>query len=358
MEESYSATKTRSGRPGWSVIFRHPLRRDLRDKPGLKIRRGLNTTDDAQADELVRQLNTLLSDRSWWSADRRGDAEREFAPQIVSAFFDGMEVGRIDAAQLRDARIHLPGREDGYATVLLVGTTGAGKTTLLRHLIGSSHEHDRFPSTSTAKTTISDIEIVTAEGPFMAAVTFMSEFEVRAHIDECVEAACLASIESQPDAKVAAALLTHREQRFRLSYLLGELESDASSDDDDFSFDAAVPAASGNPDDEDSVADDERRANSELIKSYVARVRGLATDISKQNAADLGLLSTQKTPSAQVRLHLGGRSDSQSRPECRARALRISRCQKGGRCNALAKPLCRPVSAVWRAAQDRRHSAC
>jgi hypothetical protein len=95
----------------------------------------------------------------------------------------------------------------------------------------------------------------------MAAVTFMSEFEVRAHIDECIEAACLASIENQPDAKVAAALLTHREQRFRLSYLLGELESDASSDDDDFSFDTAVPAASGNPDDEDSVADDERRAN-------------------------------------------------------------------------------------------------
>jgi energy-coupling factor transporter ATP-binding protein EcfA2 len=296
MEESYSATKTRSGRPGWSVIFRHPLRRDLRDKPGLKIRRGLNTTDDAQADELVRQLNTLLSDRSWWSADRRGDAEREFAPQIVSAFFDGMEVGRIDTAQLRDARIPLPGRGDGYATVLLVGTTGAGKTTLLRHLIGSSHEHDRFPSTSTAKTTISDIEIVTADGPFMAAVTFMSEFEVRAHIDECIEAACLASIESQPDAKVAAALLTHREQRFRLSYLLGEWESDATSDDDDFSFDPAVPAASGNPDDEDSVADDERRANSERIKSYVARVRGLATEINKQTAADLGLLSTQQTP--------------------------------------------------------------
>ena len=63
MEEGYSATKTRSGRPGWSVIFRHPLRRDARGKPGLKIRRGLNTTDDGQADEYVAQLNRLLSDR-------------------------------------------------------------------------------------------------------------------------------------------------------------------------------------------------------------------------------------------------------------------------------------------------------
>jgi hypothetical protein len=296
MEDSYSATKTRSGRPGWSVIFRHPLRRDARAKPGLKIRRGLNTTDDAQADELVAQLNILLGDRSWWSADRRGDAEREFAPQIVSAFFDGIETGRVDTAQLRDTRIPLPGRDDGYARVLLVGTTGAGKTTLLRHLIGSSHESDRFPSTSTAKTTISDTEIVTAEGPFAAAVTFMSEFEVRAHIDECIEAACLAATEGQPDAKVAGALLTHREQRFRLSYLLGEWDSDSEADDDeDFSFDTVVPVA-GVPEDEDSVTDAERRSISERLEIYVSRVRALAGEINKQNAADLGLLSEQKSP--------------------------------------------------------------
>lgn len=271
------------------------MRRDARGKPGLKIRRGLNTTDDAQADELVGQLNVLLEDRSWWSADRRGDAEREFAPQIVSAFFDGIETGRVDTAQLRDARISLPGKDDGYARVLLVGTTGAGKTTLLRHLIGSSHENDRFHSTSTAKTTISDTEIVTAEGPFAAAVTFMSEFEVRAHIDECIEAACLAVTEGQPDAKVAAALLTHREQRFRLSYLLGEWDSDSEADDEDFSFDTVVPAA-GVPEEEDSVTDAERRSNSERLETYVSRVRSLASEINKQNAVDLGLLSEQQSP--------------------------------------------------------------
>jgi ABC-type multidrug transport system ATPase subunit len=64
--------------------------------------------------------------------------------------------------------------------VLLAGTTGAGKTTLLRHVIGSSHEHDRFPSTSTARTTIADAEIITADGDYEAAVTFMSEFELAA----------------------------------------------------------------------------------------------------------------------------------------------------------------------------------
>ena len=296
MQETHSATKTRSGRPGWSVIFRHPLRRDARGKPGLKIRRGLNTTNDAQADELIEQLNILLADRGWWSADRRSDAEREFAPQVVSAFFDGIEAGRIDTDKLRDDRLPLPSRDDGYARVLLVGTTGAGKTTLLRQLIGSSHEHDRFPSTSTAKTTISDTEIITAEGPFAAAVTFMSEFEVRAHIDECIEAACLAAIEGQSETKVAAALLTHREQRFRLSYLLGEWESGELEDEADFSFDTATPAVGGNPQEEDSVTDSERRANSEQVEGYVRRVQALAAEINTQNSADLGSLAAQQTP--------------------------------------------------------------
>ena len=51
----YSVSKSRSNRPGWSVSFRHPLRNDARGKPGLRIRRGLGTTDDAEADKLVEK---------------------------------------------------------------------------------------------------------------------------------------------------------------------------------------------------------------------------------------------------------------------------------------------------------------
>jgi hypothetical protein len=295
--EAYTATKTRSARPGWSVIFRHPLRRDARGKPGLKIRRGLNTTDDQEADKLVDQLKMLLSDPRWWSADRRADAERELiAAQIVSAFFDGIEAGHVDTAALREKHIHLPSRDEGYARVLLVGTTGAGKTTLLRHLIGSDHENDRFPSISTARTTISDMEIVTDAGRYKAAVTFVSEFEVRANIDECIEAGCLAVTEGQPDSKVAAALLTHHEQRFRLSYLLGDWTGEESSDDDDFAFDTSSPALSGNPDEGDKVSDEQRGKNAARVISYIARIRMLAAEIGERTAEDFGPLAEQKTP--------------------------------------------------------------
>ena len=189
------ASKTRSNRPGWSVAFRHPVRTDSRGHRGLKVRRGLGTVDDAEADRLIDQLNELLEDQSWWSGDRRTEAERKFSPAVVSAFFDGIEAGSEFGAK-RDRIIPLPTKEDGYSHVLFLGTTGAGKTTLLRHVVGSDPVEDRFPSTSTAKTTTADIEIITAPGQFRAAVTFMPEHEVRAHIEECLEEACLEAVQS------------------------------------------------------------------------------------------------------------------------------------------------------------------
>ena len=83
----HRATKTRSNRPGWSVTFTHPRRTDARGKFGLKVRRGLATTDDAEADRLVTQINALLSDETWWSIDRRADAARQFDSIAVAAFF-------------------------------------------------------------------------------------------------------------------------------------------------------------------------------------------------------------------------------------------------------------------------------
>ena len=136
--KTYKASKTRSqDRPGWSVIFSHPLRTDTRGKSGLKVRRGLGTKDDAEADRLVEQLNTLLGDSSWWSLDRRTEAEQRFDGTVVKAFFDKIEVGKIKSKDRRETIIPLPKPEEGYVRVMLVGSTGAGKTTLLRQLIGS-----------------------------------------------------------------------------------------------------------------------------------------------------------------------------------------------------------------------------
>ena len=113
MSAPFRASKTRSNRPGWSVTFKHPMRTDSRGQRGLKVRRGLGTADDAEADQMVAQINELLEDESWWNADRRTEAQGKFSPVVVSAFFDGMEAGPLDSEARREELIRLPGRADG-----------------------------------------------------------------------------------------------------------------------------------------------------------------------------------------------------------------------------------------------------
>ena len=185
---------------------------------------------------MVDQLNTLLNDDRWWGIDQRVEAEREFEPIVVSTFYDEIEVGEMDSMSLREKHISLPSQADGYGRIFLVGTTGAGKTTLLRHIIGSDHKRDRFPSISTARTTTADIEIVIAGGSFKAVITFMGRVEARSLVDECVEEACVTVVRDQGDTRIAESLLSHREQRFRLSYLLGSWTQNETIEAMDFSF--------------------------------------------------------------------------------------------------------------------------
>ena len=295
---SYRATRTQSnGRPGWSVTFGHPLRTDARGKSGKKMRRGLGTTENEEAQRLVGQLNELLSDRSWWSPDRRGDAVRQFDSRIVAAFFDEMEIGKVDTRQLREEVIPLPTPDQGCARIMLVGATGAGKTTLLRQFIGSDHNRDRFPATSTAKTTTAETEIVadpTAEH-YDTVITFKTEHEIRCAVEECLEDACSAVVRSHEDERIAAALLEHREQRFRLSHLLGnwpEPADDAGSAsifDEDEDNDDALPA-------EETVPNEALLVNNERLIAYVDQIREVATATKDQMVPEYGAFEEIANP--------------------------------------------------------------
>lgn len=220
----YSASLSQTqGRAGFSIIFRHPIRRDdATGKLGVRVRRGLGTRDEAEAEQLRDELNILLGDPKYYNPAARADAERRFDPRVVDIFFDKVVPEEIDFSALREAVIPLPeSGPDEYQRVLLLGTTGAGKTTLVRQLIGTDPAKERFPSTSTAKTTIHDTEIVFADGNWRAVVTFASSDEVREHLNECISAAVLAAAKGEDDSEVLRRLLNHVNQRFRFSYVLG-----------------------------------------------------------------------------------------------------------------------------------------
>jgi len=172
---------------------------------------------------------------------------------------------------------------------MLVGTTGAGKTTLLRHIIGSDHVKDRFPSISTGRTTTADTEIIVARTPYRAVVTFIPEHVVRGLIDECIESACISALEGQSDATIAQALLSHTEQRFRLSYILGEWRA-SDADESSFDFEHAGSRSEENLSEKERVAEAEAVANQLKLQTYVARVKRLARLVGEVIDSNQGAL--------------------------------------------------------------------
>ncbi|MCM3790348.1 hypothetical protein M3221_18390 [Domibacillus indicus] len=275
---SYTASKVKgTGRHSWSVVFRHPVKKELSGKAGLRVRRGLGTTDEREAQRLVDQMNEILSDKTFWDLSARPIAAVRFDKKIVTAFYDCLEPKNRDYFNLREDLLPLPGAEQGYAKVLLVGSTGAGKTTLLRQIIGTDPKKDRFPSTSPNKTTVSDIEIICSRGEFEAAVTFFERREVRLHVEDCVMAAVLAKINGLDNEIVCMRLLEHSEQRFRFFYVLGDPNTDLDEEDEE-DEDVSI--------DDQEITVEERQKYLTVIKGFLAQVTAL-TSVSEKVKGNL-----------------------------------------------------------------------
>lgn len=273
------------GRAGWCVIFRHPVCKTPNGQ-ALRIRRGLNTRIESEALELVAQANELLGDEGWWSLSRRDEAANRFNERIVKAFYDDMVPSERNTWNDREAVIPLPGGKearDGYARLLMVGTTGSGKTTLVRQLLGTDPKKDRFPSTSAAKTTVSDLEVVLDDGPYRGVVTFFERDLVRQYIADCVSAAVVSAAEGLPERDTRRRLLEHADQRFRLSYVLGTFADPAAADDiEDEDEDSDELFAS----EADAVGDEERRELREKLDGYFARILNVSEVYRSRLAAE------------------------------------------------------------------------
>jgi len=273
MSERQNRATLSKGRSGWCVIFRHPIAFAADGKQKLRVRRGLGTRNEGEAAELVSQLNEILADPAFWNIGARSRASSRYAEPIVAAFYDHLASEQWEGWAERERVLPLPSKDDRYAKVQFVGTTGAGKTTVVRQLLGTDPNKERFPSTSAAKTTICDLEIIIGGGDFEAAVSFIPREQARHFIMECVTAAVSAHIERSQPAEIARRFLEHTEQKFRLSYLLGSLHASKADDDEDLLDDDEVEIVS----DEDAEATDEQREQfAQRLRYFLERIDGLA----------------------------------------------------------------------------------
>jgi len=292
----YRASLSQSqGREGWAVIFRHPLKADkATGKPGLRVRMGLGTSTKEAAAELVDQLNELLSDSSFWSLSARPVAAARFDAKVVDIFYRKIDPETWDFFALRDGVIDLPdSKSSDYKRVLFVGTTGSGKTTLVRQFLGTDPRTERFPSTSTAKTTVADTEIVLAEGSFRAVVTFMPQDQVRDYVEECISAAVLAAYLKSSDAEVRRRLLQHIDQRFRLSYMLGSGGAQVGDDLDDLDAEETDSLDFDEPETDDSEPRLDLASTNAVLSAAVLAARELAARHESRLKEDLSPTSLE-----------------------------------------------------------------
>ena len=284
MKEYKATISPNQSRKSLSMIFRHPLRKDLKGKVGLRIRRGLNTSDLNEAEKLVAQMNDLLKNDSLWNLSAKELAGKRYDPIIVSAFYDSLETSPNDYMRIREEFLPLPSSIDGYVRVLFAGTTGAGKTTLLRQVIGSDPVNDKFPSTSAARTTVSDIEVITADTPYRAIVTFFNEAEIRLLVGESIAQAVINAAEGGNNESIARRLLEHKEQRFRLSYLLGNYKVKDDIEDEDTEEDDTEESytdSQGNEPKYQEITEQEREELNLCIEKYISCVIKIA-NITKE----------------------------------------------------------------------------
>src|SRR5471030_2753432 len=268
-----AAAKQNPGRQAWLVEFRHPLRVDGNDKPGKKTRKGLGTPDEERAQFLVGQLNALLANDALWSLGARGEAEKLYDPAVAEIFYGEIESRTPDSRPLRDKLLPLPKREDGYAKIVMLGVPGAGKTTLVRQLIGTHPKREAFPSTSLNRTTTFPTELVLHHGRYEAVVTFMSEHETRFEVEECVSAAIVDAVDGDKPL-VARTFLEKSDMRFRLKYLLGDL--DEQDTEKDPYADEADEETFPQEDDSSVVAANDQQRNAVVVQGYVERMFSIA----------------------------------------------------------------------------------
>ncbi|MDU2240638.1 MAG: hypothetical protein E7E23_08635 [Paenibacillus sp.] len=221
----YTARLTKGGINSWAVEFRHPVLKDREGKQGRKIRRGLGS-DQGEAQAIVDDLNHLLSDERYWSLNEQRQANVEFHSKAVDIFYDQMEEDLVkDPWDLRNEKVGLPSKDEGYSRVMFLGTTGAGKTTVIRQMIGTEPDEISFPAISSSRTTTCNTEFIFREGNWSGVVTFISQAQTIKLIEECVWEAFRRAVIGEDEKTIAKALLSHPEQRFRLSYLLGQYRS-------------------------------------------------------------------------------------------------------------------------------------
>jgi hypothetical protein len=269
--------------------FRHPLRNDARGRTGLKMRRGLGTSDEAEAEAIVGEMNVILADQSWWNAAKRKEAALRFSEPIIEAFYDEIQAGRTDPETLRESHIRVPGKEDGFPPVLFVEPRG--RQDLATPATDRVRSRRRpFPLNRTRQNHDCRHRGNSNRGNLRSGGHILHNssrnFKLR-QISRNVSPTPHWQFSKM--LKVADSFLSHRDQKFRLSYILGGWRTGGGDDEpDEMSFEDGLDLALV-VEDESGLTDADRAVNRETISNYLDRIGRLTKSVVVKLTDDLGV---------------------------------------------------------------------
>ena len=85
MSDGKARATLSKGRQSWCVIFRHPVCLGPDGKQKLRVRRGLGTSEQSEAQVFVDRLNQILDEPALWNLSSREAAAQRFDAKIVGA---------------------------------------------------------------------------------------------------------------------------------------------------------------------------------------------------------------------------------------------------------------------------------
>ncbi len=181
------------------------------------------------------------------------------------------------------------GELPNYPKIYLLGSTGAGKTSIVRAILDTDNE--KFPTTSTTRTTIAPTEyVISSKRAFKSTFIFKEKEDIESSIRELLTTAILKALslrENEDNFNVISYLEETSDERFRLKHIV---PSNFLEEINDYILETILPKIEDRQNDEEILSSQSIKSEIEYL---VNKILEAITEKTKEICPDYKLFSDE-----------------------------------------------------------------
>jgi len=181
------------------------------------------------------------------------------------------------------------GELPNYPKIYLLGSTGAGKTSIVRAILDTDNE--KFPTTSTTRTTIAPTEyVISSKRAFKSTFIFKEKEDIENSIRELLTTAILKALslrENEDNFNVISYLEETSDERFRLKHIV---PSNFLEEINDYILETILPKIEDRQNDEEILSSQSIKSEIEYL---VNKILEAITEKTKEICPDYKLFSDE-----------------------------------------------------------------